>query len=216
MPGGCGFLRWLHHPHSHRRLLFVCGRQSVNEKGMATYSIIFSHHRLQSYSLIGYSSAETCRGRWYTVVISVILFLGMIVASVFMDSGERSIPIQYAKRQVGRKMYGGQNTHLPIKVAMTGVMPIIFTYAIVGIPATIAQFVPKSGFAGWVEAYFSSRSAIYIILTFVLIIAFNYFYIAIQYNLWKLRTTSRTTAGLSPVSDRASPLPTSSSRPSTE
>ena len=96
-------------------------------------------------------------------------------------------------------MYGGQNTFLPIKVAMIGVMPIIFTFAIVGVPATIAQFLGESnGFYQFVKNYFSQTSPAYIIISFLLIIAFNYFYIAIQYNPVEISNNIKNNGGTIP------------------
>ena len=107
----------------------------------------------------------------------------LIVGIVFVDLGERRIPIQYAKRVVGRKMYGGQSTHLPIKVALGGVMPIIFASSILSIPSTIQMFTqPKEGFWKAFFDAFSTRGWLYAVLYFVLILAFAYFYTTIQYN----------------------------------
>ena len=128
----------------------------------------------------------------------LVVFLAVVVAIVFMDAAERRIPIQYAKRQIGRKVYGGQSTHLPIKVAMTGVMPIIFAFAIVGVPATIAQFFPNSGYYTWVNKYFSTTSPLYMILTFVLIILFNYFYLSIQYDPVEISNNIKNNGGTIP------------------
>ncbi len=119
----------------------------------------------------------------------VVVFVLMIGLVVLMTNAERRIPVQYAKRVVGRKMYGGQSTHIPIKVAMAGVMPIIFAMSVMSLPQTICYFFGirgdgKSGHAFW-EGFvnlFSQNSPVYAVLYFVLIIAFNYFYIAIQYN----------------------------------
>ena len=122
--------------------------------------------------------------QFYVLVpLFVILFLAVIWFITFMQDAERRIPIQYAKRVVGRKMYGGQSTHLPIKVALGGVMPIIFASSILSIPSTINLFVkPESGFwKGFFDA-FSTRGWLYAVLYFVLILAFAYFYTTIQYN----------------------------------
>lgn len=118
-----------------------------------------------------------------TVPLWVILFLAVIWVITFMQDAERRIPIQYAKRVVGRKMYGGQSTHLPIKVALGGVMPIIFASSILSIPSTIQLFAnPKEGFwKGFLDA-FSTSGPVYAILYFLLILAFAYFYTTIQYN----------------------------------
>ena len=117
-------------------------------------------------------------------VVTVVFVASMVVFVVWMTHSERKIPIQYAKKVVGRKMYGGQSSSLPIKVNMTGVMPIIFANSIVTIPSTIAMFVnPKEG-SFWDKFFgvFDSTGIVYAILTFVLIIAFAYFYISISFN----------------------------------
>jgi protein translocase subunit secY/sec61 alpha len=115
-----------------------------------------------------------------------IIFVVMIGLVVLMTNAERRIPVQYAKRVVGRKMYGGQSSYIPIKVAMAGVMPIIFAMSVMALPQTICSFFGIYGqgdtfWDGFVRL-FSQSSWLYAILYFLLIIAFNYFYIAIQYN----------------------------------
>ena len=115
-------------------------------------------------------------------ILSVALTLAMIVIIVWMSDSERRIPVQYAKRVVGRKMYGGQGTNLPLKVNMTGVMPIIFASSIVSIPATIASFFPNSGFWNSVIDVFNYDTWLYIIIEFILLVAFAYFYVAISFN----------------------------------
>ena len=174
--------------------------ESIDEKGIGNgiSMILFASIVSRGVSLVGYCIQKVQTGYWWIIPIFVVLGLVMFAFIVFMDSAERRIPIQYAKRQVGRKMYGGQSTFLPVKVAMTGVMPIIFTYAIVGLPATIAQFFPNSGFAKFVTNHFSSTSPIYIILAFVLIIAFNFFYISIQYNPVEISNNIKNNGGTIP------------------
>ena len=120
------------------------------------------------------------------VPIILIIFVLMIGLVVLMTNAERRTPVQYAKRVVGRKMYGGQSTHIPIKVAMAGVMPIIFAMSIMSLPQTICSFFGIYGqgdtfWDGFVRL-FSQSSILYAVLYFFLIIGFNYFYIAIQYN----------------------------------
>lgn len=117
------------------------------------------------------------------VPLWIVIFLAVIWVITFMQDSERKIPIQYAKRVVGRKMYGGQSSHLPIKVALGGVLPIIFASSILSIPSTIQMFwQPKSGF--WVSFFnaFSTEGWLYMVLYFIFILAFAYFYTAIQYN----------------------------------
>lgn len=121
---------------------------------------------------------------WLQIVlwVAVILVLvGSIVFVTYMSDAERRIPIQYAKRTVGRKMYGGQSSNLPIKLNMSGVMPIIFASTIISLPITIMQFAGVSS-SNFFYKMFATDSWIYMILLFVLIIAFAYFYISISFN----------------------------------
>ena len=110
-------------------------------------------------------------------IVAVVIALAMIYFVVHMHSAERRIPVQYAKRQVGRRMYGGQNTYLPLKLNMTGVMPIIFASSIVALPSTIGMMFGKTtesaGFWGGFLRVFSPRNPVYAILTFILSISFN-------------------------------------------
>ena len=120
------------------------------------------------------------------VLVTIVIFIAMIWFVIFMTNAERRIPVQYAKRVVGRKMYGGQSTHIPIKVAMSGVMPIIFAMSLMSLPQTICYFFGVTGqgegfWNGFVR-FFSQTSPAYAILYFLLIIGFNYFYVAITYN----------------------------------
>ena len=118
--------------------------------------------------------------QWWLALLMLIGAVAMIVLIVFVNDAERRIPVQYAKRVVGRKMYGGQSTHLPMKVNMSGVMPIIFAQSIASIPATIAAFTGKTD--GWVNTWFGTNSIPYAIIYFLLIIFFAYFYSTIQFN----------------------------------
>ena len=114
------------------------------------------------------------------VVAIVIAFLVMIVAITYVDMGERRVPVQYAKRVVGRKMYGGQSTHIPMKLNSTGVMPLIFGFAILQFPATIFAFFPSSGINLWWSNF--QAGIWYQVVLAVLIIAFTYFYTSITFN----------------------------------
>ena len=119
---------------------------------------------------------------WIFVTLFVIAAVcAAVVFVIFITDSERRLPVQYAKRVVGRKMYGGQSQNLPIKLNMSGVMPIIFASSIISLPVTIMQFAGVSTTNFWYKL-FSPTSAVYIILFFVLIIAFSYFYIAISFN----------------------------------
>ncbi len=115
-------------------------------------------------------------------VVSLLITLAVIVFIVLVNDSERRIPIQYAKKVVGRKMYGGANTNLPLKVNMSGVMPIIFASSIVSIPATVGAFFPNVKWLSWLTEHFSYDSWVYIVLYLVLIVAFAYFYIMISFN----------------------------------
>ena len=118
------------------------------------------------------------------VIAILVVFILMIGFIIFMNEAERRIPIQYAKRVVGRKQYGGQNTFIPIKIAMSGVMPIIFAMAFMSLPSTLKMFIePKSGsFYDHFLHWFEYTHPFYACLYFVLIIGFNYFYVSMQYN----------------------------------
>ncbi len=131
-----------------------------------------------------------------TIIVTIILFL-MMAYIVWMDNAERRIPVQYAKRVVGRKMYGGQNTHIPIKVNMSGVMPIIFASSILSLPPTINLFVNAKEGTGLYTFFsiFTSAHWAYGIMYFVLIIAFAYFYASIQYNPIEMGNNIRKNGG---------------------
>ncbi len=132
-----------------------------------------------------YNYLKTGETKYYFLVpIVVVIFLLMIMFIVIMTNSERKIPVQYAKRVVGRKMYGGQSSHIPVKVNMSGVMPIIFASSLISIPTTIAAFFPPTEGTFWEKflLWFRYDNWPYAIIYFFLIIAFNYFYVSIQYN----------------------------------
>jgi len=122
----------------------------------------------------------------FYLVFFAILVIGIIMAIVLIQQGERKIPVQYAKRIVGRKVFGGQSTYIPLKVNQSGVMPIIFAIAVMLFPATIAQFIPVS----WLHSFADllspqsggSINPVYVTTYVVLIIVFAYFYTAITFN----------------------------------
>lgn len=137
---------------------------------------------------------------YFYVPAIIILFLFVIAAIVVMTNAERRIPVQYAKRVVGRKMYGGQSSYIPVKVMMSGVMPIIFSSAILSIPTMISGFAnfPADSWAAKIFNLFNYRSGVYAALYFLLIIAFNYFYVAIQYNPVEMANNLRKNNGAIP------------------
>jgi len=119
--------------------------------------------------------------KWWTAVLMFLGALAIIILIVFVNDAERRLPVQYAKRVVGRKMYGGQSTHLPMKVNMSGVMPIIFAQSIASLPATFAALAGSRG-DGWFMRLFDTTSIAYAIIYFLLILFFAYFYSTIQFN----------------------------------
>ena len=133
------------------------------------------------------------------VIAIVILFLAIIAFIVWMTEAERRIPVQYAKRVVGNKMYGGQNTHIPIKVNMSGVMPIIFASSILMLPTMILSFM-RNQESFWYKALslFSVRGIFYAVIYFLLIIGFAYFYATIQFNPIEMANNLRKQGGAIP------------------
>ncbi len=130
------------------------------------------------------------------LIVLAIIALATVYAVIYVSNSERRIPVQYAKRQVGRKMYGGHTQHLPIKLNMTGVMPIIFASSIVYLPQTIAMFVPSLQ-GGAVMSFFSSPIFTSIAM-FILIIAFAYFYVAISFNPIEVSNNMKQNGGVIP------------------
>ena len=138
--------------------------------------------------------------KWWMALLVIVGILLLIVLITWVNGAERRIPVQYAKRQVGRKMYGGQSTHIPIKVNMCGVLPIIFASSILSLPPTIQMFVTvkENGFwAGFFKIFETTHWA-YGIMYFVLIIFFAYFYAAIQYNPIEMANNIRKNSGAIP------------------
>ncbi len=135
---------------------------------------------------------------WWQIILVVVGVLALIVLIVFVNDAERRIPIQYAKRVVGRKVYGGQNTNLPIKVSMTGVMPIIFAQSIASLPATICAFIPN-GTKSWVYLnIFDSTTWVYAVCYFLLIFFFGWFYASIQYDPVEISNNLKKNGGFIP------------------
>ena len=135
--------------------------------------------------------------QWYWVLLLVVAMLAIIVFIIYVSNAERRVPVQYAKRVVGRKVYGGQNTHLPIKVNMSGVMPIIFAQSIASLPATLCTFF------GWTNSWvykhaFQSTTVIYTVFYLLLIIGFSYFYATIQYNPVEVANNLKKNGGFIP------------------
>ena len=135
--------------------------------------------------------------KWWIVALMLIGALLMVVMIVFVSNAERRIPVQYAKRVVGRKMYGGQSTHLPMKVNMSGVLPIIFAQSIASLPATIAMLTGGNQ-DGWFLRNFNMNTIPYAIIYFLLIIFFAYFYSTIQFNPVEVANNLKKNGGFIP------------------
>ena len=138
---------------------------------------------------------------WPWVILIVVGILLLVVLIVFVSDAERRIPVQYAKRQVGRKMYGGQSSNLPMKVNMSGVLPVIFAQSIASIPATIGAFLPApaegSFWAALLDAI-DTKSVLYMIVYFLMIIGFSYFYATIQFNPIEISNNLKRNGGFIP------------------
>lgn len=141
-------------------------------------------------------------GKYYFLVpLFVVLFLVMMFVIVYMYDSEHRIPVQYAKRVVGRRMYGGQSSHIPIKIGLSGVMPIIFASSILIIPSTIQFFLGDRVATGFWKSFFDAFSTtgwVYSILYFLLIIIFAFFYMSIQYNPIEMANNLRQSNGTIP------------------
>ena len=147
------------------------------------------------------SYAEVTIPVW-SIPLIIIGMLAIVMLIVFVSDAERRIPVQYAKRVVGRKMYGGQSSHIPMKVNMSGVLPIIFAQSIASIPATIGMFVPSAQTegSGWNTflKVFDSTSVLYCIVYFLLIVGFSYFYATIQFNPIEVANNLKKNGGFVP------------------
>ena len=134
---------------------------------------------------------------WWQILIVVVGMAALVLFIIFINDAERRIPIQYAKRVVGRKVYGGQNTNLPIKVSMAGVMPIIFAQSICSLPATICAFTGKTS-GWWYEHVWSSSSWTYAVIYFLMIFFFSWFYSTIQYDPVEISNNLKKNGGFIP------------------
>ncbi|MBQ2614472.1 MAG: preprotein translocase subunit SecY [Clostridia bacterium] len=189
---GTAFLMWL-------------GEQ-ITEKGVGNgisliiFAGIVSSLPGMAKTLVEYVSIGSLG--WIGALLIVVLMLVVIGVVVAMNEAERRIPVQYAKRMVGRKMYGGQSTHIPIKVSGAGVIPIIFAMSIMSFPGTIASFfgvqAGDSGFWGGFLKVFSPDSWIYACFYFLLILFFTYFYTAIQFNPIEMSNNMKKNGGFIP------------------
>ncbi len=188
---GSAFLMWL-------------GEQ-INESGigngisMILFASIISRIPTMITSMISTLIDGTLK--WYAAIGLLVGIVVLVVLIVFVTNSERRIPVQYAKRVVGRKMYGGQSTHLPIKVNMSGVMPVIFAQSIASLPATVFAFMNTSNwgsFGQFMLRITSTTSVVYVIAYFLLIVGFSYFYAVIQYNPVEIANNLKKNGGFIP------------------
>ena len=148
-----------------------------------------------------YSSIVSGTMHWAWTILIVVGILLLVVLIVFVSDAERRIPVQYAKRQVGRRMYGGQSSSLPMKVNMSGVLPIIFAQSIASLPATIAAFLPAPAEGTFWYALLQAidtQSVLYMIVYFLMIIGFSYFYATIQFNPIEIANNLKRNGGFIP------------------
>ena len=138
----------------------------------------------------------------WVIALIVVGMLALVVFIVYINNAERRIPVQYAKRVVGRKMYGGQSTHIPMKVSMSGVMPIIFAQSIASLPATICAFMgitkDSPGFGGGLMKVFDTAAPFYSIIYFLLIVGFSYFYSTMAFNPIEVANNLKKNGGFIP------------------
>ncbi len=140
---------------------------------------------------------------WGALIITIIVFIGLLVAIVFIEQGQRRIPVQFAKRQVGRRVYGGQSTYIPLKVTQAGVIPIIFASSVLYLPQLLSFVLPASGWGASVQSFINNHlsnpgSPYYLVTYGLLIIGFTYFYTAITFDPAKQADTLRKQGGFIP------------------
>ncbi len=180
--------------------------EKINEHGigngisMILFANIIASLPTTAFNLIG-MIVDGGKFNWVglvTAIVTVVVILAVVVFVVWFTNSERRIPVQYAKRVVGRKMYGGQSSNLPLKLNMTGVMPIIFANSIVAIPATIAAFFPGAKWLQWINENFNYYTWPYLVVFLGLIIAFAYFYTLISFNPVEVSNNIRDNGGAVP------------------
>jgi preprotein translocase subunit SecY len=193
LTGGTAFLMWL-------------GEQ-INEYGVGNgiSLIIFAGIICRAPAAIGNAFQRVDRSEinMMSLVLFALFALFIVVGTIMVQQGQRRIPVQYAKRVVGRKMYGGQNTHIPIKVNQAGVIPIIFAMSLLQFPLTITYFTnPNSGFTAFVKKWLSMTEPpgvwIYVILYIALTVFFTYFYTAVTFNVVDVSDNMRSNGGFIP------------------
>lgn len=192
LTAGTAFLMWL-------------GEQ-INEKGVGNgiSLLIFAGivSRIPSAIRSLYVSVDDGAISIITLIVFAVLAVLVIAGVVLVQEGQRRVPVQYAKRVVGRKMYGGQSTHIPIKVNQSGVIPIIFALSLLQLPLTITYFFPNTGFSDFITKWLSPAGNpgvwIYAVFNIILIIAFTYFYTTITFNPIEIASNLKGNGGFIP------------------
>ncbi|MEH2940502.1 preprotein translocase subunit SecY [Oscillospiraceae bacterium 44-5] len=175
----------------------------ITVQGMSTESLMAENEGMTEEVARSYIDAlsQGALAPWIIALV-VIGMLALVVFIVYINNAERRIPVQYAKRVVGRKMYGGQSTHIPMKVSMAGVMPIIFAQAIASLPATVCGFMgitsESEGFGGGMMRLFDTTKPFYSILYFLLIVGFSYFYSTMAFNPVEVANNLKKNGGFIP------------------
>lgn len=172
LTAGTAFLMWL--------------GELITEKGIGNgiSLIIFAGivSRIPSGLVTIYEYVKTGEANIIVAVLFLVFAIACIAGVITIQEGQRKIPVQYAKRVVGRRVYGGQSSHIPMKVNQSGVIPIIFAMTILMFPTTIAGFFPNNGFAQWITKVLSFQHPLYIFLYALLVVLFTYFYTAVSFN----------------------------------
>jgi preprotein translocase subunit SecY len=170
MTAGTGLIMWLGE--------LITERGVGNGMSLLIFTSIAARFPSNMWSIAGGAGGV---GKFIAVLVIIVVVIGLVV---FVEQSQRRIPVQYAKRMVGRRMYGGSSTYIPIKINMSGVIPIIFASSLLAVPGLLAQFGSQtSGWVQWVSRYLASQSSpLHIVLYTVLIIFFCYFYTAITFN----------------------------------
>lgn len=172
LTAGTAFLMWL--------------GELITEKGIGNgiSLIIFAGivSRIPAGMVAIYEYLRTGTTNIFVILMFAVVAVAVIIAIIAIQEGQRKIPVQYAKRVVGRKVYGGQSTHIPLKVNQAGVIPIIFAISILMFPGTLASWFPENAVAIWITKNFNFQTVLYNVLYALMIIFFTYFYTAISFN----------------------------------
>ncbi|NTW70718.1 MAG: preprotein translocase subunit SecY [Eubacteriaceae bacterium] len=185
---GTAFLMWLGEQ--------ITDRGIGNGISLLIFVSIISRLPSAIVSLFEYIKVGTLN--YFSLVLFLVFAVVVIIAVIAVQEGQRKIPIQYSKRVVGRKMYGGQSTHIPLKVNMAGVIPVIFASSITMFPATLANFFPSSGVALWISKYFGWGTLVTTIIYISLTIAFTFFYTAVTFNPIEVANNLKKNGGFIP------------------